>query len=79
MRTDAHLRSLVDDELAKCQYDLLFASDALALGRKTFESLAATMAGARKNGGDCAVRMNVLPKCVASRSLKAPSRGAVRF
>lgn len=56
------------DELAKAQYDLLFASDALLLGRVTYQGFAAawpTMEGT----GDFGVRMNTMPKYVATRTL----------
>lgn len=56
------------DELAKYKYDELFASDALLLGRVTYQGFAAawpTMTGT----GDFGERMNSLPKFVASRTL----------
>jgi dihydrofolate reductase len=56
------------DELAKAQYDLLFASDALLLGRVTYQGFAAawpTMEGT----GDFGVRMNTMPKYVVTRTL----------
>src|SRR3954454_15118671 len=56
------------DELAKLQYDLLFASDAQLLGRVTYEGFAAawpTMTGT----GDFGERMNNLPKYVVSTTL----------
>ena len=58
-----------NDELAKLQYDYLFASDALLLGRVTYEGFAAawpTMTGT----GDFGVKMNTMPKFVASRTLE---------
>jgi dihydrofolate reductase len=57
-----------NDELAKFQYDQLFASDALLLGRVTYQGFAAawpTMEGT----GEFGERMNALPKYVASRTL----------
>lgn len=57
-----------DDELGKAQYDLLFASDALLLGRVTYQGFAAawpTMEGT----GEFGERMNGMPKYVASRTL----------
>lgn len=57
-----------NDELAKYKYDELFASDALLLGRVTYQGFAAawpTMTGT----GDFGERMNSLPKYVASRTL----------
>lgn len=61
-----------DDELAKHQTDRLFASDALLLGRVTFEGFAAAWPSMEETEGEFAVRMNALPKYVASRSLKEP-------
>jgi dihydrofolate reductase len=61
-----------DDELAKYQSDQLFASDALLLGRVTFEGFAAAWPSMEETEGEFAVRMNTLPKHVASRTLKEP-------
>jgi dihydrofolate reductase len=61
-----------DDELAKYQSDQLFASDALLLGRRTFEGFAAAWPSMEESEGEFAVRMNALPKFVASRSLTEP-------
>jgi dihydrofolate reductase len=61
-----------DDELAKYQSEQLFASDALLLGRVTFEGFAAAWPSMEETEGDFAVRMNTLPKFVASRTLKEP-------
>jgi dihydrofolate reductase len=57
-----------DDELSKLQAEYLFASDALLLGRVTYEGFAAawpTMEGT----GEFGEKMNTLPKFVASRTL----------
>jgi dihydrofolate reductase len=61
-----------NDELAKQQSDRLFASDALLLGRVTFEGFAAAWPSIEETEGEFAVRMNALPKYVASRSLEEP-------
>jgi dihydrofolate reductase len=61
-----------DEELGKYQTDQLFASDALLLGRVTFEGFAAAWPSMEETEGTFAVRMNGLPKFVASRSLKPP-------
>jgi dihydrofolate reductase len=61
-----------NDELAKYQAEQLFASDALLLGRVTFEGFAAAWPAMEETEGEFAVRMNALPKFVASRSLKEP-------
>ncbi len=57
------------DESAKFKFDELFASDALLLGRVTYEGFAAawpTMPGT----GEYGERMNSLPKYVVSTTLK---------
>lgn len=61
-----------NDELATSQTEQLLASDALLLGRVTFEGFAAAWPSMEETEGDFAVRMNTLPKYVASRSLKEP-------
>jgi len=61
-----------NDELGVYQHDQLFSSDALLLGRKTFEGFAAAWPSMESTEGDFAVRMNRLPKFVASRTLKEP-------
>ena len=61
-----------DDELAQYQSKQLFACDALLLGRVTFEGFAAAWPAMEETEGDFAVRMNTLPKFVASRSLTEP-------
>jgi dihydrofolate reductase len=60
-----------NDEAAKFKYDELFASDALLLGRVTYEGFAKawpTMTGA----GVFGERMNSLPKYVVSTTLQNP-------
>ncbi|HKD33741.1 MAG TPA: dihydrofolate reductase family protein [Gaiellaceae bacterium] len=61
-----------NDELAKQQSDQLFASDALLLGRVTFEGFAASWPSMEDTEGEFAVRMNALPKYVASKTLEEP-------
>jgi dihydrofolate reductase len=51
--------------------DQLFRSDALLMGRGTYESFAETWP-ARAGSDDIADRMNSLPKYVASRTLASP-------
>jgi dihydrofolate reductase len=58
-----------DDELAKLQTDLLFASDALLLGRVTYEGFAASWPDPEHEQGPFADKMNTMPKYVASRTL----------
>src|SRR6476659_6714000 len=58
-----------NEEAARFKHEELFASDALLLGRVTYEGFAAawpTMTGT----GDFGERMNSMPKYVASRTLK---------
>jgi dihydrofolate reductase len=57
------------DDLAKYKSDELFASDALLLGRITYEGFAAAWPTMEEIEGDFAVRMNTLPKYVASTTL----------
>ncbi len=56
--------------MAKLQTDLLFASDALLLGRVTYEGFAAAWPDMEHEEGPFAVKMNTMPKFVASRTLK---------
>ena len=59
-----------NDELAELQSDLLFASDALLLGRVTYEGFAAAWPDMEHEEGKFAEKMNRMPKYVASRTLK---------
>jgi dihydrofolate reductase len=59
-----------NDELAAIQSDLLFASDALLLGRVTYEGFAAAWPDMEHEEGPFAEKMNSMPKYVASRTLK---------
>jgi dihydrofolate reductase len=61
-----------NDELADYQSEQLFASDALLLDRVTFEGFAAVWPSMEETEGEFAVRMNTLPRLVASRTLKEP-------
>jgi dihydrofolate reductase len=61
-----------NDELATSQTEQLFASDALLLGRETFAGFAAAWPSMEETEGDFAVRMNTLPKYIASRTLQPP-------
>lgn len=58
-----------EDELAQYQRAQLFASDALLLGRTTFQEFAGAWPHLEEREGDFAVRMNTMPKFVASREL----------
>jgi dihydrofolate reductase len=61
-----------NDELAAYQSEQLVASDALLLGRVTFEGFAAAWPSMEETEGEFAVRMNALPKFVASTTLREP-------
>ncbi|RNF39883.1 dihydrofolate reductase family protein [Planococcus salinus] len=58
-----------NDEIAKFQLDLLFASDALLLGRITYEEFAAAWPSATDEEG-FADKMNSIPKYVVTATLK---------
>lgn len=57
-----------NDELARLQQEYLFASDALLLGRATYEGFAAAWPHMTETG-EFGERMNTMPKFVASRTL----------
>lgn len=57
-----------DDEHAAYASKLLFAADALVLGRKTYEGFA--QAWPSRSGDDYTDRINAMPKFVASRTLE---------
>jgi dihydrofolate reductase len=59
-----------NDELAEYQSELLFASEALLLGRVTYEEFVASWP--LRSGDPFTDRMNSLPKFVASTSLEEP-------
>ena len=59
-----------NDVLAKYQSDQLFASDALLLGRVTYEEFVASWP--LRSGDPFTDRMNSLPKFVASTTLEEP-------
>jgi dihydrofolate reductase len=71
-----------NDEIAKLQHDLLFSSDALLLGRVTYEGFAKAWPSMTDEQG-FADRMNSLPKHVATKTLReltwnaAPIKGDV--
>lgn len=60
-----------NDELQQMQYDRLYASDALLLGRITYQGFAASWPSIEDDQG-FADRMNSLPKYVASTTLEDP-------
>jgi dihydrofolate reductase len=59
-----------NDELAEAQSELLFASDALLLGRVTYEEFVASWP--LRSGDPFTDRMNSLPKFVAATTLEEP-------
>jgi hypothetical protein len=59
---------LFDDEGGKFKHDELFASDALLLGRVTYEAFAE--AWPSRTEGDFAQRINSMPKFIASKTLE---------
>jgi dihydrofolate reductase len=63
------------DDMGKYKFDELFASDALLLGRVTYEGFAAAWPSITDEVG-FADRMNSLPKFVASTTLKDPTWNA---
>jgi dihydrofolate reductase len=56
------------DELSKLQADYLFASDALLLGRVTYEGFAAAWP-TMEDTGEFGEKINTMPKFVASKTL----------
>ncbi|MDX6549927.1 MAG: hypothetical protein QOJ31_611 [Gaiellales bacterium] len=58
-----------DDQLSSLQNDYLLSSDALLLGRVTYEGFAAAWP-TMEDTGDFGEKMNSMPKFVASRTLK---------
>lgn len=71
MEDPAWTAPFFNDEVAKFQYDQLFRSDALLLGRVTYEGFAASWPHMEETEGEFAVRMNTLPKHVATTTLQS--------
>jgi dihydrofolate reductase len=61
-----------NDEAERYANDLLFSCDALLVGRLTYEGFAAAWPSMEEVEGDFAVRMNAMPKHVASTTLSEP-------
>ena len=57
------------DQLAEMQAQYLYSSDALVLGRVTYEGFAAAWPSMEKATGDFGKKMNSMPKFVTSRTL----------
>jgi dihydrofolate reductase len=58
-----------NDELSDMQAEYLYSSDALVLGRVTYEGFAASWPSMEEQTGDFGRKMNSMPKYVASRTL----------
>ena len=58
-----------NDELSDMQEEYLYSSDALVLGRVTYEGFAASWPAMEAETGEFGVKMNSMPKHVASRTL----------
>jgi dihydrofolate reductase len=56
-------------DISQMQADYLFSSDALLLGRVTYEGFAAAWPSMEEETGDFGRKMNSMPKHVASRTL----------
>jgi dihydrofolate reductase len=63
-------RPFFNDECAKLKFAELEASDALLLGKKTYEGFAAAWPGMRKETGEFGDKMNDMPKYVVSSTLR---------
>jgi len=59
-----------NDEISDLQEEYLYASDALLLGRVTYEGFAASWPHMEEQTGDFGRKMNSMPKYVASRTLE---------
>jgi dihydrofolate reductase len=59
-----------NDELSAMQAEYLYSSDALVLGRVTYEGFAASWPGMEAETGEFGRKMNSMPKHVASRTLR---------
>lgn len=57
------------DQLAEMQAEYLYSSDALVLGRVTYEGFAAAWPSMEESTGEFGKKMNSMPKHVASRTL----------
>jgi dihydrofolate reductase len=59
-----------NDQISDLQAEYLYSSDALVLGRVTYEGFAAAWPGMEESTGDFGKKMNSMPKFVASRTLE---------
>ena len=76
MENPAWTRPYWNDEIAAFKFDELFASDALLLGRVTYQGFAEAWPSMTDEQG-FADRMNSLPKYVASRTLNEATWNAI--
>jgi len=60
-----------NQELSDLQAEYLYSSDALVLGRVTYEGFAAAWPSMEEQTGDFGRKMNSMPKHVASRTLRS--------
>ena len=65
-----------NDELADLQAAYLYSSDALVLGRVTYEGFAASWPSMEEQTGDFGRKMNSMPKHVATTTLSTPEWNA---
>ena len=59
-----------NDELSDMQEEYLYSSDALVLGRVTYEGFAASWPGMEEQTGEFGRKMNSMPKHVASLTMR---------
>ncbi|GGS31167.1 MULTISPECIES: dihydrofolate reductase family protein [Actinokineospora] len=64
-----------DDDSAEFARNQLFSSDALLMGRRTYEGFAASWPNMEEQTGDFGVRMNTLPHYVVSSTLEKADWG----
>lgn len=60
-----------NDQLSDMQAEYLYSSEALVLGRVTYEGFAAAWPSMEEQTGDFGRKMNSMPKHVASRTLRS--------
>ncbi|MGO4690670.1 dihydrofolate reductase family protein [Glaciibacter sp. 2TAF33] len=65
-----------NDEVAAFQQDNLFGSDAMLLGRKTYEGFKQAWPAMEAETGEFGVKMNSMPKYVATTTLTQPEWNA---
>jgi dihydrofolate reductase len=59
-----------NDQLSDMQAEYLYSSDALVLGRVTYQGFAASWPSMEESTGDFGKKMNSMPKHVATRTLR---------